>query len=88
MDIVNFFGEKLAKKINKNALALSGLIRMSIRDSEKTPTLITVDELREVFAGPLKSYLEKLRIKNVDEISKYLISELNKNQSLLTMRLK
>lgn len=85
MEIISFFGEKLAKKINKAVLPSSGIIRMAIKDSQKEPSLITVEELRAVFSSSLKDYLHKLRIADVDEVSVHMISELDKNQSLLTM---
>ncbi|UCG00293.1 MAG: hypothetical protein JSW11_11660 [Candidatus Heimdallarchaeota archaeon] len=53
MEVVNFFGEKLANIINKNAVAASGIIRFVIKDSQYDPDLITVDELR-VFSNSLK----------------------------------
>ena len=88
MEVVNFFGEKLARKINKSVLASSGIIRLAIKDSQKEPSLITVDELREVFTGSMKNYLHKLRIEKVDEVTKYMTAELDNNQSLLTMIVK
>ncbi|MHA2295945.1 MAG: hypothetical protein ACXAEU_03590 [Candidatus Hodarchaeales archaeon] len=88
MDVVHFFGEKLAIKINKAVLPASGLIRMSIRDMQKHPETITFEELKNVFQDTLIGYLEKLRIANVEEVSSYMVSELIKNQSLFTMRVK
>ena len=88
MELITYFGEKLSKKINKSVLASSGVIRLAIRDSQYDSTVLTLNEMREIFKNNLKTYLKKLRIENVDEVSEYMIHELNENQSILTMNIK
>lgn len=85
MNIVQFFGHVLSEKIGQKAIACSGIIRLSIKDSNKDPETITANELKEVFENSLLERLQRIGFDNANEVSNYMTSQLMKNHAIFVM---
>jgi len=88
MEIIAYLGNKLAEKIDISPPAARGLLKLSIKDELdpfKPVPQITFNELKTVIENALNKRLRKLEISNKDEIIKFMLGELRKNQSLITM---
>ncbi|MFX0058074.1 MAG: hypothetical protein ACFE85_16320 [Candidatus Hodarchaeota archaeon] len=88
MEIIKLLGNELANKISISPPAARGLIKLSIKDELgpfKPLELINYDDLKTTIQNSLKTRLINLDILNSEKIINYLIDELNKNQSLITM---
>lgn len=78
----------MSRKIDKRFIPTAGLMRLAVKDTfsnKEDHTDLSFKEVKQVFIKGLKERLEKLSIKNVDEIVEEMISELKKHQSLFTM---
>ena len=87
-NFIHIFSEILSKKIDKSLIPTAGLMRLAVKDTfpnKMDHTDLSFKEVKQVFSMGLKQRLEKLLIKNVEDIIKEMISELKKHQSLFTM---
>lgn len=86
MDIINLFGDILAKEIDKPGIACRGIIRLAIKLDfpGKNAENLSYEDLSHVFKNGLKKKLEVIGELNVNAISKKMIIELTKKQSVLT----
>jgi len=78
----------LANLINISPPAARGLIKLSIKDEIgpfKPMEQINYEDLKSTIENSLKKRIMKLKIINTIQIINYLLDELNKNQSLITM---
>ena len=90
MEIINYLGEKLAKRIDISPLAARGLLKLAIKDELgpfETFSKLSFNDLLKVIQNALKGRLEKIKVGNTDEIVKFMLNELSRSQSLLTFSL-
>ena len=86
VDIIRILGGILANKINKNALASTGLIRLSVKsETNKDARTANYNDLKLTFENSLVDGLKKINIADAEQISLEMVAELKKSQSLLTM---
>ena len=88
MIIIDYLSEILAEKLQISVPAIRGLIKLSIKDQCGPFTdisQISYDDLKYSIQEALKKRLLKLNINNAFELVDLLLSELKKNQSLITM---
>ncbi|UYP44175.1 hypothetical protein NEF87_000460 [Candidatus Lokiarchaeum ossiferum] len=86
MDLINYFGNILAMETEKNPIVCKGLIRLALRDIYPTPPQqLTFFHLKKIFEESLQKRLQKMHIDNANEISNFLVDELTKKQSILTL---
>ena len=77
----------LIKSIKKPIVA-NGLLRLGIKDTlggDVEIDKLTLHDLQETIKKGLKNRLEKSGFPNKEEIVKLMLSELGRNQALLTM---
>ena len=86
MDVIKLFGDILAKEINKPEIASRGVLRLAIKLDfpGKNVENLSYEDLSHVFKNGLKKKLEVIGEFNVNAISKKMIMELTKKQSVLT----
>lgn len=88
MEIINYLGEVLAKEIKISSPAARGLIKLAIKDElgpYKPLIRISFTEFKVVIENTLKLRLTKLGVQEVELLTKLMVDELTKNQSLITM---
>lgn len=88
MEIIKFLADKLASRIGMSPVAARGLIKLSIKDKFgpfKPIEQLTYGDLDQMIEDSLKKRLEEIEIENLEEIIRYLKTELSENQSLITM---
>ena len=86
MNLTNYFGDILAKQIGKSEMACRGLFRFAIQDKfGEFRGNIEYNDLVDIFKTHLKSRLEKIKVKKLDQTIQVLLGDLRKNQSLITM---
>lgn len=88
MEIIKYLGNQLAKKINISPPATRGLLRLAIKDELgpfKPLNQINFNDLKSVIENTLSLRLKKLEIPNSEILVEYLLHQLTKNQSLITM---
>jgi hypothetical protein len=88
MEIIKYLGNQLAKKINISPPATRGLLKLAIKDELgpfKPLNQINFNDLKSVIENTLKLRLKKLEIPNSEILVEYLLHQLTKNQSLITM---
>ena len=88
MEIIKYLGNNLAKKINISPPAARGLLKLAIKDELgpfKPLNQINFNDLKSVIENTLKLRLKKLEIPNSEILVEYLLHQLTKNQSLITM---
>lgn len=88
MEIIKYLGNNLAKKINISPPAARGLLKLAIKDELgpfKSLNQINFNDLKSVIENTLKLRLKKLEIPNSEILVEYLLHQLTKNQSLITM---
>ena len=81
-------GAKLANQINISQPASRGLIKLSIKDEVgpfKPLEKLSYDDFKLALQNALRVRLINLEIENADQIIAFLIDELYKNQSLITI---
>ncbi len=86
-EIINYLGDRLAEKISISPPTARGLIKLAIADElgPLTPlNQIDFNNLKIVIEKTLKLRLMNL-VQNIDLLTKFLLNELIKNQSLITM---
>jgi hypothetical protein len=85
-DIIRILGGILAKKINKSAIASTGLIRLSIKsETKKDGRTADYNDLKLTFENSLADGLKKINVADADQVCREMVIELKKSQSLLTM---
>ncbi len=88
MEIIKYLGDKLAEKIYISPPAARGLIKLAIKDdlgTFKPLNQINLNDFKSIFQNSLKKRLVKLEISNSGTIIDFLLDELTKIQSLITM---
>ena len=75
-DIITILGKILADKIDKKTNCRQGVVEID---------KLTLHDLQETIKKGLKNRLEKSGFPNKEEIVKLMLSELGRNQALLTM---
>jgi hypothetical protein len=88
LEIIKFLADKLARKIGMSAVAARGLIKLSIKDKYgpfKPYEQLTYGDLEQMIEDSLKKRLEEIEIDNLEDLITFLKTELNENQSLITM---
>jgi len=85
-NIIHFFGEKLADKIERAALPCQGLLRLAIQDKQFDPNKLTFENMQHVFNTSLKERLKRFRIQNIDTVVSKMNVELIDNQSIFTIQ--
>ena len=85
MNPIIYFGDLLSAKINKDKNVGQGLILYAIQDEVGNIDTINFDVLKRSFQNSLKSRLEKVGVRNTNNISDEMVKELINKQSLLTM---
>ena len=85
MDPIEYFGNLLSKKINKQDIVGRGLILYAIQDEMGSANVVNFDILKRTFQNSLKDRLKKVAIQNIDSVSDEMVKELIQKQSLLTM---
>ncbi len=88
MEIIKYLGNQLSKKINISPPAARGLLKLAIKDELgpfKPLNQINFNDLKSVIENTLSLRLKKLEIPNSEILVEYLLHQLTKNQSLITM---
>ncbi len=88
MEIIHYLGEILAEIINISPTAARGLLKLSIKDEIGPFTkfeVIKFEDLKNTIENSLRSRLNKLHVKYLEELIENLLKELAENQSLITM---
>ena len=87
MDLIRYFGNILAKKINRKEMPARGLIRLAIRldFGDKDPEKLSYEDFLHLFNNGLKKKLEIIDVQNIDQVIKEMIAELTSKQSLFTI---
>ncbi len=88
MEIINFLGEILSKKIGISPPAARGLIKLAIKDQIGPFSQIeslNFNSLKKVIENTLKDRLIKINVNNIPILIKELVEQLTKNQSLMVM---
>jgi len=86
--IIDYLSDLLAEKLQISVPAIRGLIKLSIKDQcgpFKDISQTSYDDIKNSIQIALKNRLLKLNIDNAQELIDLLLSELKKNQSLITM---
>ncbi len=85
-DMITYLGNLLSQKVNKNIVVSKGLIRISIIDKySTTPKYLRIDEWASVILIHLTNKLNRINITDAEDITKELLKELVKNQTLITV---
>lgn len=85
MDPFQFFGDLLSERINKPPIACRGLIRFSLKDTGHSADNPSYNSLLKAFKEGLNVRLKNIGIEKSDSVVNEMITELKKNQSLLTI---
>lgn len=85
MDPFQFFGDLLSEKINRRPIACRGLIRFCLKDTGYSAENPSYDSLLKAFKEALNIRLKNIGIDKSDSVVNEMITELKKNQSLLTI---
>ncbi|MBN1801944.1 MAG: hypothetical protein JW891_10585 [Candidatus Lokiarchaeota archaeon] len=85
MNIPQYFGSILSEKTGLSAVPCAGLIRLSIKQAGKNPDNISVRDLKNVFQDQLRERLERLNMKDINNLVRTLVMELIKTQSIIAM---
>lgn len=87
MNFVSYLGEYIATLIDKPPNAMKDLILISIQAQlgKDAIYVMRLNQVITIIKGALKSRLEVLGVKNLDEIVKKLCEKVNKEQSILIM---
>ncbi|MFX1398584.1 MAG: hypothetical protein ACFFAS_16265 [Promethearchaeota archaeon] len=85
MDVVQFFGNIIAKKTGLKRMVCSGMIRLALRDMKNDPEMYDIRKVKILIKEFINNRLERAGIENKNELIHLLLLELSKNQSLLTM---
>jgi hypothetical protein len=87
MTIINYVGNNLAKLINKTPDAAKGLLYMVIEDGKvhRNTEFLRFEDLKDILSNGLKDRLYKLDVANADDITKSLVEDLIRDQSLFVM---
>ena len=88
MEIIYILAEKLSQKIQISQPAARGLLKLSIKDEVgpfKPLIQLDYDDFKNSIEKALRMRLDKLGINKPHEIIEYLITELRKIQSLITI---
>jgi hypothetical protein len=85
MDVIKFFGNKLAELTGQYELGCISLIKLSIQDAGKDATRISFPEMQEVFQTHLFKRLERVKVKDPSQVTNKMLAILNERQSLFTM---
>ncbi|MFX0030400.1 MAG: hypothetical protein ACFE8B_14405 [Candidatus Hermodarchaeota archaeon] len=88
MEMIKYLSILLSNEVNLSTSASGGLIRLAIKDETgpfKPLKQLDLKDYIDVCENALKERLKKLNVKRVDQIIERLVSELTKNQSLITM---
>ena len=87
-DIISFLGERLSGKIKKAVMPTTGFIRLSIKDefgSDVNTKKLTYKDFKQVIQNSLKQRLKNIKVANLDTVIQEMLTDLQDNQSLLTM---
>ncbi|MFX1236837.1 MAG: hypothetical protein ACFFAS_02840 [Promethearchaeota archaeon] len=85
MDVVKFFGSILADKTGLKRIACYGMIRLALKDMKKDPEMYDIRKVKILIKEFINNRLERAGINDKDALINILLTELSKNQSLLTM---
>ena len=88
MEIIKYLGEKLSEKVNISPPAARGLLKLAIKDEIgpfKPYFKLKLEDFELVITNSLKIRLINLNFQKSENIVQYLIDELNKAQSLITL---
>ena len=85
MDVIKFFGSKLAELTGQYEFGCIGLIKLSIQDAGKDAERISFAEMQEVFQTHLLKRLERVKVKDPAHVTNKMLAILNERQSLFTM---
>ncbi|TFG30286.1 MAG: hypothetical protein EU532_01485 [Promethearchaeota archaeon] len=88
MEIIKYLGEKLSEKVNISPPAARGLLKLAIKDEIgpfKPYFNLKLEDFELVITNSLKIRLINLNFQESENIVQYLIDELNKAQSLITL---
>jgi hypothetical protein len=88
MEIINILGEKLSLKVKISPPAARGLLKLAIKDEIgpfKPFNQLNYEDYKDSIENALKIRLEKLDIKKPQKITDYLMVELRKIQSIITI---
>jgi hypothetical protein len=87
-DILDYLSNLLGELISTPAHSAKGLLRLSIKDAfpdKDDAQVMRLSDYHVVFSTALKSRLERVKFKNIDDVISKLTTALTNNQSLLTM---
>jgi N-formylglutamate amidohydrolase len=87
-DILDYISTLLGGLITTPIAAAKGLLRLSIKDAfpdKEDANDLRLEDFHAVFDTALRTRLERVKFKKVDDIIAKLHSSLASNQSLLTM---
>ncbi|MHA1791944.1 MAG: hypothetical protein ACTSVI_04815 [Promethearchaeota archaeon] len=87
MQIINFIGDKLTSKLEKDPAAIKGLLMVAIRDDFGTESIyrINIESILSVLKYKVPGILERLGIENGQEIIDSILEDINDNSSLFVM---
>jgi len=88
MDIINHLGNIISEKIEISPAAGRGLIKLAIKDELgpfKSFNRLVLEDLKSVILNSLKKRFIQLKIKDPENLTKYMIEELIRNQSLIVI---
>ncbi len=88
LEIINFLGELLSKRIGISPPAARGLIKLAIKDQMgpfSPLESLSFINLKQVLENSLKDRLIKINVDNIPILIEELVEQLTKNQSLMVM---
>ena len=88
MEIINYLANILSISIDISPAGARGLIKLSIKDQMGVffpLNQLNYTNLKLIIQNSLKKRMIDLKIKEVETIIELLLSELSKNQSLITV---
>ena len=85
MDLIVFFGSKLAELTGQYEMGCVALIKLAIQDAGKDLARISFSEMQEVFKVHLLKRLERIKAKEPAQVTAKMLATLNAQQSLFTM---
>ena len=85
MELINFFGLKLAALIGQNGAAGIGLLCLALKDAGLSHTQLNYHRLKITFEKYLPPRLEKAGLTDPEGVAIQMVSLLKESQSLVTL---
>jgi hypothetical protein len=88
METIKYLGEKLSEKVKISPPAARGLLKLAIKDEMgpfKPYFKLKLEDFELVIQNSLKIRLVNLNVQESENVIQYLITELKKVQSLISL---